>query len=64
MDRALIYTDHAGESRWKVISPNNEIVAASSAGFEDDEGARRNLIRCGHGELVGEATAAGEDSGS
>lgn len=37
------YTDANGEWRWRVVAENGEIVGASSEGFSDKRGARRNL---------------------
>jgi uncharacterized protein YegP (UPF0339 family) len=54
MDRACIYKDKAGEWRWKVIAPNEDIIGASSEGYEHMTDCRDNLIRNGHGDLIGD----------
>lgn len=48
MDRVLLYTDDEGQHRWKILAPNNRVIAAASEGFETAEGAKKNLLRCGH----------------
>ncbi len=37
------YKDNAGEWRWRVTGGNGEIVGASSEGFFDEGGARKNI---------------------
>jgi uncharacterized protein YegP (UPF0339 family) len=39
-----IYKDADGQSRWRVVADNNEIVGASSEGFANDATARANMI--------------------
>lgn len=47
MDRPFVFRDKAGEWRWRVVAPNERVIAASSEAFATKESARRNLIRCG-----------------
>lgn len=37
------YVDEAGEHRWRVVSPNNEILFASTEGYAERRGAERNF---------------------
>lgn len=51
-----IYTDAEGKYRWRLTSPNGEIVGASSQGFASKESAERNakLVLDGLADAVGE----------
>jgi hypothetical protein len=48
MDRTFFYKDKAGEWRWKIVAPNEEIIDSSSEGFTREEDARHNYVRAGH----------------
>ena len=47
MDRPLIYKDRKGEWRWKVLAPDDALVAESVDGFPTDGSARRDLVEAG-----------------
>lgn len=41
-ERIELYEDNAGENRWRCIADNGLIIAASSEGFQSQQGALNN----------------------
>lgn len=38
-----IYSDNAGESRWRLVHDNGNIIADSGQGYDDKSGARQGI---------------------
>jgi uncharacterized protein YegP (UPF0339 family) len=41
--KLVVYKDHRGELRWRMIARNGKITQAASEGFKQYRGVRRNL---------------------
>jgi len=40
-----LYQDKAGEHRWRLVAPNNRIVADSAEGYKEERGAVEDIVR-------------------